>query len=266
MTEEHIVIPNEKEAEILFEIADISAYILTIKEHIQQYLLKLNDRYDESQYNVEYLPLINKNKLSTQYKIVVKSHNLDEIQLYGILENIKNEFLVLDKLKGKVVVLSDTAQNFYHYFFYEKIMTIEKKLRSILYQVEMQFYGASWEQKLKKSIKRNKRNSTKLQELYFDELIFCMFEVYINVEPYDCSKLDSLTKDELIGFIKNKNPTTFWNSFFPKIEIKKEKLKEVIKLRNDIMHFKEINYKDYNNFYRLTDNLIKSINKAEKQL
>ena len=79
------------------------------------------------------------------------------------------------------------------------------------------------------------------------------------------TELSKKTKEELLDLIKSQNILAFWELFFPKIKLK-EKVCEIIRYRNQIMHFKGIKYSDYSHCKKLWTQIIPLIEKANKEL
>ncbi len=206
----------------------------------------------------------NKDKHGVQIDYLISSDTHTKLQLSKIIDSL-HENIFKTTFKDYIEVLKDESSSYLSQKLFLDMYNIEVGLRSILKKILISVFGAEWKKKIFDDNFKPKRNENRLESLTLEELYYIMFVNRRFLPHYDYDKLNSKKSDELVTIIKDMQILTFWERFFPKIKLK-EKICELIKYRNTVMHFKGIRYKDYDDCKKLCLKISPLIEKANNEL
>lgn len=263
MSDKSVMEINKKQMKLVFEVANTSLLVSLIDEYLDEY------KKNNTDFKITYNYYFKNNVRSTNYVIIIESNTKSDEEIAQVIDEIKNSIDNIKDLKGLIFCLDNDASLFYSSIFYKKLMKIETTLRKLFYKVHMQFDKENWSQSAKEKIakiKTKRQTNGNLEEFLFEDLITLLFGHYINVKNYNMKDLSKKTNEELLRFIEQNNPKTFWQTFFPKVKLPFERMEQLIIIRNSTMHFKTISTKLYNDHIKNCNYVINKLEEAEKQI
>lgn len=256
--------------ELIFEIADTSLLCFKIDEFLETYLSEQRKKLNDNEFNIEHELLIKKDRLSSGYSVRICSDIFGQEKLSSHSCDIRKRILSIPDFQDIILVTKDEGNCYLCERLYPKIMNIEIRLRAIVNIIYMQTNGNEWEKELKAKTKRanNKRGSGfDLNEILLETLIDLIFKINFNEGNEPPLNLETLSKSELIETINRVKYKSFWQEVFPNIDLKIEWLNLLMDIRNNVMHFKPLDYNtDYLANMKNCDKIILLLNKAEKQI
>lgn len=205
-----------------------------------------------------------KEKYGVQIDYLLSSDTYTKLQLSKIIDSL-HENVFQTTFKDYIEVLKDESSSYLSQKLFLDMYNIEVGLRSILKKILISVFGAEWKKKIFDDNFQPKRNEKKLESLTLEELYYIMFVNKRFLPSYKEDELKVKTKEDLITIVNSIQTLTFWERFFPKIKLK-EKVCELKRYRNDVMHFKGIKYKDYETCKKLCTKINPLIEKANSEL
>lgn len=206
----------------------------------------------------------NRQKIGTQIDFCVLSNTCTKLQLAEAVNSLHVK-ISQTSFKDHIEILEDECSILLSQTLFSYLYKIEVGLRSILKKILISIFGDEWKKKIFDDNFKPKRNENRLESLTLEELYYIMFVNRRFLPHYDYDKLNSKKSDELVTIIKDMQILTFWERFFPQIKLK-EKICELIKYRNTVMHFKGIRYKDYDDCKKLCLKISPLVEKANNEL
>ncbi len=212
--------------------------------------------------NIDYDILWPKNnqRFGTQIDFHVYSNIHTKLQLCEFVE-ILNKKLIETSFGPFIEILNDQSSNYLTQNIFPNLGIIEIGLRSIFKKVLISVFGQDWKNKIFDDNFESRRKENKLESLTIEELYYIMF---VNRRFMPIINEDELLKKsnrDLVDIIKEQKILTFWELFFPTIKLK-EKVCEIKRFRNTIMHFKGFNYSEYSNCKKLCTKIMPLLEKA----
>ena len=254
-----------KTLKLFFEVADATSILYgLIDECIEKFNIKNYGDITIS-HTVARMP----NKFSLSYKIILSSRTVNKSTLCQASCELREQICRLKNFKNWAVVTNEDANMQMCEILYPKILDIETRLRAITNRIFMQFQGDQWSNELKIKTKQanNKRSSGfDLNQLTLGNLVNLLFRININENKSVPNNLDSLSKEELITIIHNIKCKTMWQHFFSTVELKIEYMDDLLDVRNNVMHFKPINYKYFTQNVVNCERINFCLKKVEKQI
>ena len=244
-------------------------YFLSIKP-LQKFINELNVICDNVKKKnntiINLVTLTHANKKNKGCQININFVYCEDIDINKVYNSIDDVIIQIEKLSfsKNLVLLKNDANNNFCIELYTHVLKIETGLRTILKKFEISLYGYEWSDKLFENFK-GKRQKKELNELTLSELKELMFDVKSYPMKFEEGELEKKKKVELIQIILSYKTISFWEYFFKDIDIENT-LNEAIVLRNKVMHFKTIKYKDYKQQLQKCKNLINKISEAENSM
>lgn len=208
---------------------------------------------------------------SSQLSIVLKFSEILIHTVMPFIEIIKKE--IGDYFVEKAVLIYDDASIYLGKDSYPLIAEVESSLRAVVYKILLQHNGAEFRGRLVDILDRiignkgnlcNRKGCQLLHEIDLSVLIKLFFGEYF---LYDYNELQGddmlsrMSKNELINLIHETKPISINEKFFDNFSLKMEWFAELRDYRNKVMHFKEIELKEYNNFKRNYEKARDGLNK-----
>lgn len=185
------------------------------------------------------------------------------------------------RCKYNVVVIFDGASDYYCNNLSKYIFTFERKLRQFVYLTVLSAYGTEWTKKtlvdeeIKNDVDKNERNKNRHIEMALDcftfqDYISYLFDEWSNSNPYDVIKEAQLalkkreTPSITSNILNNGEKISLWERLFSKrnIDLTRNNLDEIRKIRNDVLHSKEISDTEFCKYRNLLKQYIKKLDIA----
>ncbi len=282
-------------------------YIFLLKEHLNRQinkgeehyhvLNKISDDIGEDKFKFFFKQRV----YIVTYKVSYNENNLNMFNLCIMLSkddgsNAKILCQINDLInKGEIrkdyniIVSYDGVSNYYCNQAYNLLNKFERKIRELAYLILTNTFGIRWYEEtisneLEGKIKdtSNGKNRSKLRESALQEMTLYDLEIYL-FEPYpdykfdnmlqegilDETKLQDMTKDEIIERLSLCRPKSLWERFF-KNEVDIEDMKETISIirryRNKVAHSKVFSDSEYAECRNTLNKIIKKVNFAIDKL
>ncbi len=237
--------------------------IFDMEDLISNYI---NNNKLPDELNIEHYSQIKKGSISHSYIIKIQSDIISKKDLLkystSLIQIIKNS----ENLRNKFTVTKDEGKCFMCTTLYPSLMEIETRLRSLVNQIIMQVNGDKWKSEIynKTKLAGNKRDKQDdLDEIFLETLVSILFEIDVNSDKQIPNNLSDLSKNNLIDIIHKIKFKSFWEEAFPNIKLQKEQMDFLIKIRNKVMHFKDIPFNIFTQATKTCDKVLKLIEKAE---
>ena len=187
-----------------------------------------------------------------------------------------------------VVFTYDGASEYYCNKLSRFIAVFERKLRQFIYLNVLDVYGKEWVEKtltdeIKTGISKNENNKNRHIEMAlncftFKDYISYLFDKRREIDPDDAIEEainilagEDKTNAEVIDVLKKSKKISLWDKLFKgfNIDFDEEEIDEIRKIRNDIMHNKEISDSEFVEYKKLIKSSIQKldegISNVEKQ-
>ncbi|WP_421781077.1 hypothetical protein [Gardnerella sp. DNF01195] len=198
------------------------------------------------------------------------------------IESLKRAFIKNNlRCKYNVVVIFDGASEYYCNNLSKYIFTFERKLRQFVYLTVLSAYGTEWTKKtlvdeeIKKDVAENIRNKNRYIEIALDCFTFQNYIDYLFKEQ-SIEDANEVIKDaklalknrenlnNIINILNKGEKISLWERLFSKrnIDLTRNNLDEIRKIRNDVMHSKEISDTEFCKYRNLLKKYIKKLDIA----
>ncbi|MDY6065488.1 MAG: hypothetical protein SPI59_04090 [Finegoldia sp.] len=187
-----------------------------------------------------------------------------------------------------IVFIFDGASEYYCNKLSRFISVFERKIRQFIYLNVLDTYGKEWVKEtltyeMQAKIKRNESNKHSpiemaLECFTFQDYINYLFVKRSDKDPYDVIeeainilKCGDKSSSEIINILGKSEKISLWDQLFNGfgIEITEDEIDNIRKIRNDIMHNKEISNFEFDKYKKILrisiKNLDKGISNAELQ-
>lgn len=199
--------------------------------------------------------------------------------------DIENHYIRIDSY--------DSISEYYCNKIYPKLNELERKLRKLLYNTYILYFGFDYIdntideniiKKLSKNIKskkidKNTSNEIEIRKKFFDEFEYRHYKTLLFDKQWTQADeeaknkflknktLSQLDENELRKAFMNFTPRSDWEKFFAnKVGVSGEYVKYLVECvqdyRNNVAHYKTFSSKDYKNCFNSVKNLIKLVDRA----
>lgn len=229
----------------------------------QKEVIEISEEIEKTYFiNIDYEIQWPKNtqRFGTQIDFFISSNTHTKLQLCKFAE-ILHQKIIGTSFGNFIEILNNQSSNYLSQIIFPNLGIIEIALRSIFKKVLISVFGQSWKKKIFDDNFESKRKENTLEGLTIEELYYIMF---VNRRFLPILNEDELLKKsntDLVDIIKNQKILTFWELFFPQIKLK-EKICEIKKYRNIIMHFKGFKYSEYSDCKKLCTKIMPMLEKA----
>ena len=237
--------------------------------------LCLHNDNQEFNYNIQKIDEVIRLKILTINKKTTRKEAIS-------IEFLKRAFIKNDlRCKYNVVVIFDGASEYYCNNLSKYIFTFERKLRQFVYLTVLSAYGTEWTKKtlvdeeIKNYIAENIRNKNRYIELALDCFTFQNYIDYLfkeqSIEDANEVIKDAKlalkkreTSNNIIKILNNGEKISLWERLFSKrnIDLTRNNLDEIRKIRNDVVHSKEISDTEFCKYRNLLKQYIKKLDIA----
>lgn len=232
--------------------------------------------------SIKYKRIESKNKNILRMRIETVSHN-----------NNKSEAQTLEEIKKKIReskhrvnyyinVCYDGSAEYYCSKLMIPLAIFERSLRQFLYLILISLYDIEWADKfISKEVmddikKKNNNNINKLIEkgleyLTFQNYIDCLFKARnlksieeMIKEVNNENEKEGVTKEDIVKIINNNVEKTMWEVIFNdindiKIEFSRKDIHKIRKIRNEVVHNKEMTSHKYDEYKKIINESNKKI-------
>ncbi|PNS43856.1 hypothetical protein [Gardnerella vaginalis] len=198
------------------------------------------------------------------------------------IESLKRAFIKNDlRREYNVVVIFDGASEYYCNNLSKYIFTFERKLRQFVYLTVLSAYGTEWTKKtlvdeeIKNDIDKNERNKNRhiekaLDHFTFQNYISYLFDEWSDSDPYNVVQEAQLALKEqessnnIINILNKGEKISLWERLFSKrnIDLTRNSLDEIRKIRNNVVHSKEISDIEFCKYRNILKQYIKKLDIA----
>ena len=219
----------------------------------------------------------NKNILRMRIETVSDNNNKAEAE---ILEKIKKDIRKSEhRVNYYITICYDGSAEYYCSKLMISLAIFERNLRQFLYLILISLYDIEWlDRFISKEViddikKKNNNNINKLVEkgleyFTFQNYIKCLFtprnlksiEEMIK-EVNDENEKEGVTKEDIVKIINNNTEKTMWEVIFNdiKIEFSGEDINNIRKIRNEVVHNKEMTSQKYEKYKKIINESNKKI-------
>ena len=219
----------------------------------------------------------NKNILRMRIETVSDNNNKAEAE---ILEKIKKDIRKSEhRVNYYITICYDGSAEYYCSKLMIPLAIFERNLRQFLYLILISLYDIEWlDRFISKEViddikKKNNNNINKLVEkgleyFTFQNYIKCLFtprnlksiEEMIK-EVNDENEKEGVTKEDIVKIINNNTEKTMWEVIFNdiKIEFSGEDINNIRKIRNEVVHNKEMTSQKYKKIINESNKKIKMV-------
>lgn len=222
----------------------------------------------------------NANILRIKIETVSDNNNKAEAE---ILEKIKKDIRKSEhRVNYYITICYDGSAEYYCSKLMIPLAIFERNLRQFLYLILIPLYDIEWPDRfISKEViddikKKNNNNINKLVEkgleyLTFQNYIKCLFtprnlksiEEMIK-EVNDENEKEGVTKEDIVKIINNNTEKTMWEVIFNdiKIEFSGEDINNIRKIRNEVVHNKEMTSQKYEKYKKIINESNKKIKRV----
>ena len=222
----------------------------------------------------------NKNILRMRIETVSHNNNKSEAQT---LEEIKKKIRESEhRVNYYINICYDGAAEYYCNKLMIPLAIFERNLRQFLYLILISLYDIEWaDEFISKEVIDDikKKNNNNINKLIEKGLEYFTFQNYINClfiarnlksieemikEVNNENEKDGVTKEDIVKIINNNAEKTIWEVIFNeindiKIEFSREDIDNIRKIRNEVVHNKEMTSQKYEKYKKI-------INKSNKKI
>ena len=215
------------------------------------------------------IELNNKNILRMRIETISHNNNKSEAQT---LEEIKKKIRESEhRVNYYITVCYDGSAEYYCNKLMIPLAIFERNLRQFLYLILISLYDIEWHERfiskeviedIKKKKKKKKKKNNDINELVEKGLEYLTFQDYIKClftpknlksmeeiieEVNNENEKEGVTKEDIVNIINNNREKTMWEVICNdiKIEFSREDIDNIRKIRNEVVHNKEMTSQEY---------------------
>lgn len=232
--------------------------------------------------SIKYKRIESKNKNILRMRIETVSHNNNKFEAQ-ILEEIKKKIREsAHRVNYYINICYDGSAEYYCSKLMIPLAIFERNLRQFLYLILISLYDIEWNDRfISKEViddikKKNNNNINKLVEkgleyFTFQNYIECLFTPRnlksieeMMKEVNNENEKEGVTKEDIVKIINNNAEKTMWEVIFNditdiKIEFSRKEIDKIRKIRNEVVHNKEMTSQKYEEYKKIINELNKKI-------
>lgn len=229
--------------------------------------------------SIKYKRIESKNKNILRMRIETVSHNNNKFEAQTLEEIKKKIRESAHRVNYYINICYDGSAEYYCSKLMIPLAIFERNLRQFLYLILISLYDIEWlDRFISKEViddikKKNNNNINKLVEkgleyFTFQNYIKCLFtprnlksiEEMIK-EVNDENEKEGVTKEDIVKIINNNTEKTMWEVIFNdiKIEFSGEDINNIRKIRNEVVHNKEMTSQKYEKYKKIINESNKKI-------
>lgn len=184
--------------------------------------------------------------------------------------------------KYRIIIVYDESSAYYCSKLTNFISKFERRLRKFIYDITLAVYGNKWVEEtfsndIRKEVKEKEGDKKRHVETALEYFTFQNYIDYLFKERYDLELEDIIQraietasnpksqKEDIITILNRAKKVSLWDKLFSgyELEFSEADIEEIRKIRNDVMHNREISASD---FYHYKDLLISNNKKIKKAI
>ena len=233
--------------------------------------------------SIKYKRIESKNKNILRMRIETVSHNNNNKFEAQTLEEIKKKIREsAHRVNYYINICYDGSAEYYCSKLMIPLAIFERNLRQFLYLILISLYDIEWNDRfISKEViddikKKNNNNINKLVEkgleyFTFQNYIECLFTPRnlksieeMMKEVNNENEKEGVTKEDIVKIINNNAEKTMWEVIFNditdiKIEFSRKEIDKIRKIRNEVVHNKEMTSQKYEEYKKIINELNKKI-------
>lgn len=182
----------------------------------------------------------------------------------------------------RIIIVYDEASEYFCSKLTNFISKFERRLRKIIYILNLAAYGNKWieetfSEEIQKAVAEVENNKNRHIEMALECFTFQDFIDYLFTKRYEVELEEVIysakniannpesSKEDIIKILNKAKKTSLWDKLFSgyELEFLETDIEEIRKIRNDVMHNREISASD---FYYYKDLLISNNKKIKKAI
>lgn len=232
--------------------------------------------------SIKYKRIESKNKNILRMRIETVSHNNNKFEAQTLEEIKKKIRESAHRVNYYINICYDGSAEYYCSKLMILLAIFERNLRQFLYLILISLYDIEWNDRfISKEViddikKKNNNNINKLVEkgleyFTFQNYIECLFTPRnlksieeMMKEVNNENEKEGVTKEDIVKIINNNAEKTMWKVIFNditdiKIEFSRKEIDKIRKIRNEVVHNKEMTSQKYEEYKKIINELNKKI-------
>lgn len=229
--------------------------------------------------SIKYKRIESKNKNILRMRIETVSHNNNKFEAQTLEEIKKKIRESAHRVNYYINICYDGSAEYYCSKLMIPLAIFERNLRQFLYLILISLYDIEWNDRfISKEViddikKKNNNNINKLVEkgleyFTFQNYIECLFTPRnlksieeMMKEVNNENEKEGVTKEDIVKIINNNTEKTMWEVIFNdiKIEFSGEDINNIRKIRNEVVHNKEMTSQKYEKYKKIINESNKKI-------
>lgn len=232
--------------------------------------------------SIKYKRIESKNKNILRMRIETVSHNNNKFEAQTLEEIKKKIRESAHRVNYYINICYDGSAEYYCSKLMIPLAIFERNLRQFLYLILISLYDIEWNDRfISKEViddikKKNNNNINKLVEkgleyFTFQNYIECLFTPRnlksieeMMKEVNNENEKEGVTKEDIVKIINNNAEKTMWEVIFNditdiKIEFSRKEIDKIRKIRNEVVHNKEMTSQKYEEYKKIINELNKKI-------
>lgn len=181
----------------------------------------------------------------------------------------------------RIIIIYDEASEYYCTKLSRFISIFERKLRQFIYIITLTAYGNNWiketfSEEIQKAVAEIESNKNRHIEMALECFTFQDFIDYLFTKRYEVELEEVIysaknvannpenSKEDIIKILNKAKKTSLWDKLFDRygMEFLEADIDQIRKIRNDVMHNKEISTEDFDSYKKLLRSCNKKLDKA----
>lgn len=181
----------------------------------------------------------------------------------------------------RIIIIYDEASEYYCTKLSRFISIFERKLRQFIYIITLTAYGNNWiketfSEEIQKAVAEIESNKNRHIEMALECFTFQDFIDYLFTKRYEVELEEVIhsakniannpenSKEDIIKILNKAKKTSLWDKLFDRygIEFLEDDIDQIRKIRNDVMHNKEISTEEFESYKKLLRSCNKKLDKA----
>lgn len=232
--------------------------------------------------SIKYKRIESKNKNILRMRIETVSHNNNKFEAQTLEEIKKKIRESAHRVNYYITICYDGSAEYYCSKLMIPLAIFERNLRQFLYLILISLYDIEWNDRfISKEViddikKKNNNNINKLVEkgleyFTFQNYIECLFTPRnlksieeMMKEVNNENEKEGVTKEDIVKIINNNAEKTMWEVIFNditdiKIEFSRKEIDKIRKIRNEVVHNKEMTSQKYEKYKKIINESNKKI-------
>lgn len=237
-------------------------------------------------YNYNFKESKNKNNIRLKISTLKGTSTSEEAKEIDFLKNkIRNG---AHRKDYRIIIDFDGASEYYCSKLYRFISIFERRIRQFIYIITLSAYGNSWVEKtftdeILNDVKAKENDSKRHIEMALECFTFQNIIDYLFTKRYEVELEEVInsakkiannpenSKEDIIKVLNKAKKSSLWDKLFDRYGSKfsEDDIDQIRKIRNDVMHNKEIRTEEFDSYKKLLRNcnkkLVNAISEVESE-